>query len=192
MLAPGDPRQRVILAGPSWPTFRTFDIHPETAGEAVTMGRYSGMHATATILHSDQHHADWVSAFGGYLVDGEWKLAENAIFNNGPVVIGSDVWIGFEALILSGVTIGDGAAIGARTTVRRSIQPYEIVAGNPARHLGFRFEEPIREALLRIKWWDWPDEKVAAHKDQIHSADATGFVERHDPALGSPSCRLCS
>jgi serine acetyltransferase len=193
ILAPGDPRQRLRLTDASWPLVRTFDLHPESKGEGVTIGRYSGMHATATIMHSGEHHTDWVSLLGGYRVDGEWVLAaDDATFDHGPVVIGNDVWVGFEALILSGVTIGDGAAIGARAVVRRSVEPYEIVAGNPIRHLGYRFDEPTREALLRIKWWDWPDEKVAAHRGQIFSSDVAGFVAGHDPELSSRSCPLCS
>jgi hypothetical protein len=191
VVAPGDPQQRVETDETSFPACRTIEF-PGNAGQPVKMGRYSGMHATATIMHSGEHHTDWVGIIGGYRVNGEWVAADNPFFDSGQVVIGNDVWIGFEALILSGVTIGDGAAIGARATVRRSVQPYEIVVGNPARHVGFRFDEPTREGLLRIKWWDWPDEKVAAHKDQIFSSDAAGFVERHDPALGPPSCPLCS
>jgi carbonic anhydrase/acetyltransferase-like protein (isoleucine patch superfamily) len=191
VVAPGDPLQRVEADETSFPACRTIEF-PGNAGAPVQMGRYSGMHATATIMHSGEHHTDCVSLLGGYRENGEWVVAENAFYDNGPVVIGSDVWIGFEALIMSGVTIGDGAVVGARTTLRRSVQPYEIVVGNPARHVGFRFDEPIREALLRIKWWDWPEAKIAAHKDQIFVPDAAGFVERHDPALGAPSCSLCS
>jgi hypothetical protein len=191
MLAPGDPRQRITLTGPSWPTFKSLEVE-SLEGVHVVMGRYSGMHYTATVAHGGEHHTDWVSMFGAYLVDGSWVRAEGGTFSNGPVVIGNDVWIGYEALIMSGVTIGDGAAVGARTVVRRSIEPFEIVGGNPIRHLGYRFDEPTRDALLRIRWWDWPDEKATAHRDQIHSADVAGFVERHDPARGAPSCSLCS
>ena len=73
---------------------------------------------------------------------------------------------------MPGVRIGNGAIIAAGSVVVSDVPAYGIVGGNPARHIGYRFEEPVREALLRIRWWDWSDEKVAAHKDQIQSADA--------------------
>ncbi|MDP9117167.1 MAG: CatB-related O-acetyltransferase [Actinomycetota bacterium] len=101
--------------------------------------------------------------------------------SRGPVVIGNDVYVGYEALIMSGVTIGDGAAVSARAWVTRSVEPYEIVAGNPARRVGWRFDEPTRQALLRIKWWDWPPELVAERSSEINSADVAGFIHRYDP-----------
>jgi virginiamycin A acetyltransferase len=95
-------------------------------------------------------------------------------------VIGSDVYLGFEALVLSGVTIGDGAIIGARAVVTRDVAPFEVVGGNPAQHIKWRFDEPTRDALLRIRWWDWPHEKVLAHMDEINSPDVAGFIAKHD------------
>ena len=91
------------------------------------------MRRTAQWLGTRNHVRRWAPGFAG------------------PVVIGNDVWIGREALILSGVTIGDGAVIGARAVVTRDIAPYSIVAGNPARHLKYRFPEDIVEALLRLR-----------------------------------------
>ena len=190
-IGPGDPRQRYVVNGPAWPTFRSLEFEPGTS-PPVVFGRYSGMNYSATVVQDGEHHTDWVSQFGGYVVDGEYREAPGAVFNQGPVVVGNDVWIAYEALIMSGVTIGDGATVGARAVVRRSVEPFEIVGGDPIRHLGYRFDEPTREALLRIKWWDWSDEKVTAHVDQIHSADVAGFVAGHDPALGPPSCPRCA
>jgi hypothetical protein len=104
-----------------------------------------------------------------------------APLSDGPIVIGSDVWVCFEAVIMSGVTIGHGAIVSARAVVTRDVQPYEIVGGVPARHIGWRFDEPTREALLRISWWNWPAEKVADHVDELESPDLAGFIARHDP-----------
>ncbi|MGO4256099.1 CatB-related O-acetyltransferase [Marmoricola sp. RAF53] len=187
-----DERQRIVSGGPFPPWFRTFEVEPDE-GEPIRVGRYSAIQSTAIFMHGGEHYNDWVSQFHGHLDhEGRWVRAEGTPFSRGPIVVGSDVWIGFEALITSGVTIGDGAVVGARTVLRRDVQPFEIVAGNPARHTGFRFEEPVREALLRIRWWDWSDEKVRLHADQIHSADVAGFIAGHDPELGAPSCPLCS
>lgn len=76
------------------------------------------------------------------------------------VVIGNDVWIGHNAIIMGGVTIGDGAVIGAGAVVTHDVAPYEIVVGVPAKHLRWRFEEPIRNAIAATKWWDWDHETL--------------------------------
>lgn len=187
---PGDSRQDVIYQGPSWSTFK---IVEGVIGEAppVTVGKYSGLHYTVSIIPGSEHHSDWVSILHAHVEDGHWVRADDAIQVRGPVVIGNDAWVGYEAVILSGVTIGDGAIVAARGLVRKSVEPYEIVGGNPAKHIGWRFEEPIRAALLRIRWWDWSEDKVAAHGHQIHSPEVQAFVDGHDPALGEPSCPLC-
>ena len=80
--------------------------------------------------------------------------------NKGDIVIGNDVWIGYEALILSGVTIGDGAIIGARAVVTKDVPPYTIAGGVPAKAIRKRFSDDTVSALLKSKWWDWPEEKI--------------------------------
>jgi acetyltransferase-like isoleucine patch superfamily enzyme len=186
----GDSRQQIKRLGPS---FAPFKVVQGRRAEPVTVGRYTGVHATVTIIPGSEHHVDWVGTLHGHVEDGQWRPAdEDAFAVRGPVIIGSDVWIGYEALILSGVSIGDGAVIAARALVRKPVEPYEIVGGNPGKHIGWRFDEPTREALLRIKWWDWSDEKVAAHTKQISSPEVQAFIDSHDPALGPPSCPLCT
>lgn len=78
----------------------------------------------------------------------------------GPVIIGNNVWIGDNVLILSGVTVGDGAVLGAGSIVTGDIPPYSIAVGNPARVIKKRFSDKIIEQLLRIEWWDWPEDKI--------------------------------
>lgn len=134
---------------------------------------------------------DWVATGHFHVEEGELVALREAVHSAGPVVIGNDVFIGFEAVIGSGVTIGDGAVVAPRSMVVKSIEPYSVVGGNPARHIRYRFNEQTRLALLRIKWWSWSEEKVAEHKDQIHSANVAGFIARHDPELGPPSCLVC-
>ena len=80
--------------------------------------------------------------------------------NKGDIVIGNDVWIGYEAVILSGVTIGDGAIIGARAVVTKDVPPYTIAGGVPAKAIRKRFSDDTVSALLKSKWWDWPEEKI--------------------------------
>ena len=89
--------------------------------------------------------------------------------NKGDIVIGNDVWIGYEAVILAGVTIGDGAVIGARAVVTKDIPPYTIVGGVPAKPVRKRFTQKTIDLLLKIKWWNWPEERIRQHITEIQS-----------------------
>ena len=84
-------------------------------------------------------------------------------------IIGNDVWIGYEAVILSGVTIGDGAIIGTRAVVTKDVPPYTIAGGVPAKPIRKRFSDDTISALLNIKWWDWPKERIARHISDIQA-----------------------
>jgi len=94
----------------------------------------------------------------------------------GDVSIGNDVWIGRETLILSGVTIGDGAVIGARAVVTKDVEPYSIVAGNPARLIRKRFDDKTIHRLLEIRWWDWPPEKINENLHVICTNNLEGLL----------------
>jgi len=100
----------------------------------------------------------------------------------GEVVIGSDVWIGQDALILSGVTIGHGSVIAARSVVTKDVQPYSIVAGNPARHIRFRFPEETIRSLLEIAWWDWPSIKIQEAWPMLQSSRVEDFITQYSTA----------
>lgn len=181
MLFPGDPRRHVIMDDTVVGDFRVMQFGPDD-GEPVTVGRYTGITHSVVIIAGGLHRSDYVGVLHVHRVDGEWYWPENVLHSRGPVTIGNDVLVGFEALIMSGVTIGDGAVVAPRSVVTKDVRPYEIVGGNPAQHLKWRFDEDTIAALLRIRWWDWPDEKVLAHRWEIDSADVQGFIERHDPA----------
>ncbi len=86
-------------------------------------------------------------------------------------MVGNDVWIGSDALILPGVTIGDGAIVAASSVVSRDVAPYSIVAGNPAQERRHRFEPDVVERLLAVRWWDWPKDKIARNLAAIRGAD---------------------
>ena len=81
--------------------------------------------------------------------------------NKGDIVIGNDVWIGYEAVIMAGVTIGDGAIIGTRALVTKDVPSYTIVGGTPAKPIRERFDGQTIAYLQKIKWWDWTDERIA-------------------------------
>ncbi len=89
-------------------------------------------------------------------------------------MIGNDVWIGYQAVILSGVTIGDGAIVGSRAVVTKDVPAYTIVGGVPAKSIRRRFPDKIIEMLLQLQWWDWPKERI----DQNIAAIQSGSIEQ--------------
>ena len=91
--------------------------------------------------------------------------------NRGGIAVGNDVWIGYEAVILSGVTIGDGAIVAARSVVTKDVPPYTVVGGVPARPIRRRFGQETIDALLELKWWDWPPEKLSGSLRAIQKGD---------------------
>lgn len=97
----------------------------------------------------------------------------------GAIRIGSDCWIGAEAMILGGVTIADGVIVGARAVVAKDVPPFAIVVGNPARVVRYRYDAATIASLLRIAWWNWPEERIVATLPLL--ADVGAFVERFDP-----------
>ena len=113
----------------------------------------------------------------------EWGLdirdVASAWDNKGDIVIGNDVWIGYEAILLAGVTIGDGAVIGTRALVTKDVPPYTIVGGTPARVLRKRFSEDTISALLRLKWWDWPIEHIQRYIPEIQSGQVHPLLSAH-------------
>ncbi|QEC45857.1 CatB-related O-acetyltransferase [Pseudobacter ginsenosidimutans] len=92
------------------------------------------------------------------------------VVSKGPVSIGNDVWIATQCVILTGVTIGNGAVIAANSVVSSDVPPYAIVGGTPAKIIGYRFSEEIIERLQQLRWWDWPEEKILANYDLFHNS----------------------
>ena len=105
----------------------------------------------------------------------EWELdakdVTNAWDNKGDIVIGNDVWIGYEAVIMSGVHIGDGAIIATRAVVTKDVEPYTIVGGVPAKEIRKRFDKPTIEKLLKLQWWDWSYEKIKSNLNAIMNGE---------------------
>ncbi len=103
----------------------------------------------------------------------EWGLQKERVAdswdNKGDIVIGNDVWIGYQAVILAGVTIGDGAIIGSRAVVTKDVPAYTIVCGVPAKPIRRRFPETTVQKLLQLQWWDWPEERIAENIAAIQS-----------------------
>lgn len=106
-----------------------------------------------------------------------WQEVATAWDNKGDITIGNDVWIGFEAVILSGVHIGDGAIIGARSVVTKDVPAYSIVGGVPAKVIRKRHSEPVIEKLQQLQWWDWPEKKIKEAIPFIQKGDIAALVQ---------------
>ncbi len=109
------------------------------------------------------HRHDWISTFPFFWMNevAAFAGAANGYLPAGDTVIGNDVWIGSEAIVMPGVRIGDGAVIGTRAVVTRDVEPYAIVGGNPAKAIRKRFDDRQIGLLLEMKWWDWSDDQLS-------------------------------
>lgn len=129
---------------------------------------------TKFLFNSANHTLNSLSTYTFPIFYDEWQqevIPTKAWDNKGDIVIGNDVWIGYEAVILAGVTIGDGAIIGTRAVVTKDVEPYTIVGGVPARPIRKRFSDENINTLLSLKWWDWSVEKIAANMEFIQSGN---------------------
>jgi virginiamycin A acetyltransferase len=150
--------------------------HYEFSGDHLHIGPFCAFATGVRIFMNGANHA--MSGFSTYPFDifghgwdSGFDPAIYAAENRGDTLIGPDVWIGHEALILPGTRIGAGAVIAARAVVSGEVPPYAIVGGNPARVLRRRYEPEIVDRLLAIAWWDWPPAKLARHLAAIRGAD---------------------
>lgn len=136
---------------------------PES-GARLAIGRYGSIADGVEILLGGNHRTDWATTYPFPALPGLWPAAASMGGHDatrGDVVIGHDVWLGSQAMILSGVTIGHGAVVAARAVVTRDVPPYAIVAGNPAKLVRLRLPEPQVEVLLASRWWALPPEAVS-------------------------------
>ena len=142
--------------------------------DRLVIGKFCSIACGARFLFTSANHSlRSLSTYPFPLFFEEWGLDKadvtDAWDNRGDIVVGNDVWIGYEAVILSGVTIGDGAIIGTRAVVTKDVPPYTIVGGVPARPIRKRFDDRTIAVLLRLRWWDWPRERIARNISAIQA-----------------------
>ena len=150
--------------------------------DRLIIGKFCSIACGAKFLfNSANHKMTSLSTYTFPLFFEEWGLKKENVAQawdqKGDIMIGNDVWIGYEAVILSGVTIGDGAVIGCRAVVTKDIPPYTIVGGVPAKPIRKRFDEETIKELQKIKWWDWPEEKITEKIQAIQAGDLEGLRE---------------
>ena len=142
--------------------------------DRLLIGKFCSIACGAKFLmRSANHSLASLSTYPFPIFYEEWGLDVRDITAawtpKGDIVIGNDVWIGYEAVVMAGVTIGDGAVIGARAVVTRDVPPYTIVGGVPAKEIRKRFPDETIGKFLKLRWWDWPEEKIQRYIGEIQT-----------------------
>ena len=150
--------------------------HYPINNDRLAIGKFCSIACGARfIFNSANHSMSSLSTYPFPLFFEEWGLGIDHVTdswdNKGDIVVGNDVWIGYEAVILAGVTIGDGAIIGTRALVTKDVPPYTVVGGVPAKPIKKRFSDKIISQLIEMKWWDWPRERIEKNIEAIKSGD---------------------
>ena len=140
----------------------------------LIIGKFCSIACGAKFLFNSANHTlSSLSTYPFPLFFEEWGLEKGNVGaswdNKGDIVIGNDVWIGYEAVVMAGVTIGDGAIIGARAVVTKDVPPYMVAGGIPAKPIKKRYPEETIAALSELKWWDWPEERIAQNLHAIQA-----------------------
>lgn len=146
--------------------------HYSVNHDRLKIGKFCSIACGAKFIFTSANHSlKSLSTYPFPIFFEEWDLdvanITDAWDNKGDIIVGNDVWIGYEAVILSGVTIGDGAIIGSRAVVTKDVPPYTIVGGVPAKPIRRRFDDKTITKLLKLKWWDWSEERIKANIEII-------------------------
>jgi acetyltransferase-like isoleucine patch superfamily enzyme len=126
------------------------------------------------------HNTSFVSTFPFRTLMTGCENVESNIRVNGSINIGSDVWIGDKSIIMSGVTIGDGAIIGGNAVITNNVDAYSMVGGVPARHIKYRYDRKTIDKLLRIAWWNFPDEEIVKIAPLVSSDRIEEFLKMYE------------
>ena len=153
--------------------------------ERLIIGKFCSIACGVKFLFNCANHTlKSLSTYTFPLFYEDWDLEKSDVAtawdNKGDIVIGNDVWIGYEAVIMAGVHIGNGAIIGTRAVVTKDVPPYTIVGGVPARPIRKRFDEEVIQKLETLKWWDWSAEKIRRCLPYIGKGDVNGLLQMVD------------
>lgn len=162
-------------AGPEG--FETHNVlyHYEFTGDKLVIGKFCAIARDAKfVMNGANHKISGISTYPFGIFGTGWEAAIPApeeLPYKGDTVVGNDVWLGYDCMVMPGVHIGDGAVVAARALVTRDVEPYTIVGGNPARVIRKRFDDETVAELLRIRWWDWDAAKITANLKAISGGD---------------------
>jgi len=141
-------------------------------GDKLIIGKYCSIATGVTfIMNGGNHLTESVSSFPFAIFGEDWSdaMEGKSYPTKGNTAVGNDVWIGYNAIIMPGVTIGDGAIIAANSTVTKDVEPYSIVGGNPAKEIKKRFSDKKIIELLELQWWNWSSGKITENLDWLTS-----------------------
>ena len=163
-------------------TYGAFNVYEYKGSEAnIVIGNYTSIAPKVTMITGGMHPIKTVSQFPFRTIFGlPGAYTDGNPYTKGDIVVGSDVWICTDATILSGVKIGDGAIISAGAIVTKDVPAFAIAAGVPAKVVGYRFDNETIDALNKIKWWEWPLEKVKQNVDDLTSENIHEFINQHN------------
>lgn len=140
--------------------------HFDFVGDKLTIGKFCMIASDVTfIMNGANHLTDAISTYPFAIFGEGWQKAMDGrkYPRKGDILVGNDVWIGYNATIMAGVTIGDGAIIATNATVVKDVAPYSIVGGNPAKEIRRRFPEEVIAKLLELRWWDWEVDRITTN-----------------------------
>ncbi|RYE09381.1 MAG: CatB-related O-acetyltransferase [Sphingobacteriaceae bacterium] len=153
--------------------------HFDFTGDKLIIGKFCMIASGAEfIMNGANHLTEAISAYPFAIFGKGWENAMDGkrYPTKGNTVIGNDVWIGYQATIMPGVSVGDGAIIGSGAVVTKDVEPYSIVGGNPAKTIRKRFNEAEIKTLLKMRWWDWDIEKITANAANLTGQNLERFI----------------
>ena len=162
--------------------------HYPVNGDRLKIGKFCSVACGAKFLFTSGNHSlRSLSTYTFPIFYEQWGLdpknIRDAWDNKGDIVIGNDVWIGYEAVIMAGVHIGDGAIIAARAVVTKDVPPYTIVGGTPAKEIRKRFDAEVIQQLLLLKWWNWSTDKIRQCLPYIAEGKMNELLTRNEERL---------
>lgn len=153
--------------------------HFDFTGDKLIIGKFCMIASGVEfIMNGANHLTEAISAYPFAIFGNGWENAMDgkSYPTKGNTVVGNDVWIGYKATIMPGVTIGDGAIIGSGAVVTKDVEPYSIVGGNPTKTIRKRFDEAKIKTLLEMRWWDWSIEKITANAANLTGNNLETFL----------------
>lgn len=154
--------------------------HFPFVGDRLIIGKFCALaRGVKFIMNGANHQLDGFSTYPFYIFGHGWEKVSprpEQLSHKGDTVIGNDVWIGYESVVMPGVQVGHGAIIAAKSVVVNAVAPYSIVGGNPAKPIRARFDAEVIQSLLEIAWWDWAIEKITRNLEKIVAADVEALM----------------
>lgn len=158
-------------------------------GDKLIIGKFCAIaREVKFIMNGANHKTSGASTFPFFIFANGWEAATPAAGElpyKGDTVVGHDVWIGHQAIIMPGVNIGDGAIIASESVVTNDVPPYSVVGGNPAVVIKQRFDDQTIKALKQLAWWDWPAAKISQHVKLISGDDIEALLSLAAESIAS-------